>query len=332
MFKNSKNKFFLFLFFIFYFLFPVLNGANAQTELLSSLSAFEISVSNRRPFPNEEITAKIQNVNFDVWKSYVSWILDGKTILQGKAKNEVVFKAGKLGSANILAVSIQTPNGENLKESIILRPADIDILWQANTYAPYFYKGKPFASPQSRITAAAIPYFIYQGKKIAGENLLFKWYLNGDFKIKGWGKDSFVFKTGLFSEEEYEVRVEISSQSEILIQEQTLNITVQNPRIIFYEYSPFEGIKFQKAVSEFKTSAGDYVQFIAEPYFTPNDKIEGLSYEWKMNGQKIANSPPFNMLNFSSEPGASGTVNINLTASYEDLLEKMADSFRIEIQ
>lgn len=332
MFKNSKNKFFLLLFSIFFFLFSILSGADAQTELLSSLNAFEISVSSRHPFPNEEITAKIQNGNFDVWKSNISWFLDGKTILQGKAKNEVVFKAGKLGSANILAVSIQTPNGENLKESIILRPTDIDILWQADGYTPYFYKGKSFAAPLSNVVAGAIPYFIYQGKKIAGENLLFKWYLNGDFKTKGWGKDSFTFKTGLFSGEEYEVRVEISSQSEILVQEQTLKITVQNPRIIFYEYSPFEGIKFQKAVSEFKTSAGDYVQFIAEPYFTPNDKIEGLSYEWKMNSQKLENSRPFNVLNFSSEPGASGIANINLTASYEDLLEKMADSFRIEIQ
>ena len=314
----------------------VINKGSAQISAadlgLSELNDFSISVSNFYPFPNEEITAKIQGANFDFWRANIKWTLNGKTILQGKADDEIKFKVGGLGTSASLTAVIKTQNGESIRKSITLRPTDIDIIWQADTYTPYFYKGKSFISPLSNATVAAIPYFVFQGKKIAPENLLFKWYLNDDFQTKGWGKDSFAFNAGLFSGADREARVEISSQNETLIQQKTLRIPVRNPQINFYEYNSFEGVESAKTISGFKIASGEYSQFIAEPYFVPNDKTRELEFEWKINGQKIANTKPLNILNFSSEAGSAGSALIDLTVSYKDLLEKIKNSFRIEIQ
>ena len=340
MFKNPKIKnvklkilFKSFLFAVLVFGFwPLVYSQTLPGLNLSPSDIFDISVSNRRPFPNEKITAKIINANFDVARADIRWILNGKTILQGKAEDEAVFEVGGPGSSAILTASILTPAGQQIQKSITLRPADMDILWQADAYTPYFYKGKGSVSPSSNVAVAAIPHFIFQGTKIQPENLLFKWYLYDNFQTKGWGKDSFTFKTGLFTGEDYEVRVEISSASEILSQKRSLKITPQNPQIIFYEYNPFEGAKAQKAVSSFVVAGGEFVQFIAEPYFAPNDKLQELVYEWRMNGEKLARLKPFNILNFSSAPGSSGKALVNLTISYENLLEKISESFNIQIQ
>ena len=51
-----------------------------------------------------------------------------------------------------------------------------------------------------------------------------------------------------------------------------------------------------------------------------------------MNGEKLAQLKPFNILNFSSAPGSSGKALVNLTISYENLLEKISESFNIQIQ
>lgn len=311
------------LFFIFYFLY----SASAQT-----ISDFDIQLSNRFPFPNEQITASIVNANFDVLKSDMKWIFNNKIILQGKARDGIVFSVGKLGSSNFLTVSITTSGGEQLQKSITLRPADIDILWQADTYTPYAYKAKQLISPLSNVLVAAIPNFVFQNKKTEPVNLLFEWYLNNEIKIVGWGRDSFTFKTGLFKDENYDIKVRISNANKTLIQEKIIRLAARNPQINFYEYDPLEGIKLQLAVSDFNTQAGGYVQFIAEPYFVPNNQLNNLVYEWLMNGQKINAEPPFNIVNFSSEPGATENVFINLTISFKNLLEKVSNSFNIAIK
>src|SRR3989338_388909 len=315
-FKNQLVRMFFILFSIFYFLFSISGKIDAQTfpDLnLSSSNDFDISLSNRYPFSNEEIKAEIINVNFDILKSDIKWLLNNKVIHKGKAEDKVIFKTEELGSSTSLTAVVAGPGGISIQKTVILRPTTVDLLFQADTYTPYFYKGKSFISPLANATVAAIPHFIFQNKKISSENLLFKWYLNNEFKASGWGKDSWAFKTGVFSGENYDVKVKIANQNETLIQEGILRLTTQNPEIIFYEYGADEGVKFQKAISDFKTAAGEYVRFIAEPYFAPNSQLNGLIYDWKINNQKLmTQEPPFNVLNFSSTPGSSGNALISL--------------------
>ncbi len=315
------------LVYIFYF-----SSTFAAMNFPSS-NDFNISPSNRFPYPNEEIEAKIRDATFDINRSYINWYLNEKLISEGRGNDKINFKAGDTGSKINLSAIIQTPNGTAAKKSVVLNVSDIDLLWSANTYAPYFYKGKNMATPMSEVRVGAIPYFNSPNKKTASENLFFKWFLNDNLENQGQGKDAHTFKTGVFSDDDYNVKVEIASADNRLFQQKSITVKTEKPEILFYEYSPLLGVKSQETVSQFKTFAGDYKQFVAEPFYVPYDKKEELNYEWSVNGQKLKNlNAPLNIINFASEKGQEGLYNMNLTVSYKNLLEKISNSFSVNLE
>lgn len=322
-------KNFLFILFFAYFLF--FNPALAIT--FPNSNDFNILPSNRFPYPFEEIEIKIGDASFDITRSYIVWYADGKKVSESKGNDKINFKAGEAGSKTTITAAIQIPNGGDVRKSITLNVSDIDLLWQANTYTPYFYKGKSFTVPLSEVRMGAFAYFNSQNKKTASENLFFKWFLNDNLEDQGQRKDAFVFKTGVFSDDDYNIKVEISSSDNKLFQQKSINLAVQKPEILFYEYSPLQGTKHQKAISQFKNPVGQYKQFIAEPFFVPYDKKGGLNYEWSVNGQKLKNlNEPLNTINFSSEQGQEGLYNIDLIISYKNLLEKVSNGFSVNLE
>lgn len=331
--KTASFKIFsLFLSVSFFIYFLYFNSISAAINFPSS-NDFNILLSNRYPYPNEEIEAKAKDASFDLNRSYIAWYVDGKLMSEGRGNDKINFKTGEAGSKTNLTAAIQTPSGGNVKKSVILNIADIDLLWQTNTYTPYFYKGKSFAAQLSEVRMGAFVYFNSPNKKTASENLFFKWFLNDNLESQGQGKDAFVFKTGVFNDDNYNVKVEISSSDNKLFQQKSTTLAVQKPEILFYEYSPLEGIKYEQNISQFKNPVGEYKQFIAEPFFVPDEKKEGLNYEWSVNGQKLKNlNKPLNIINFSSEQGQQGVYNVSLTISYENLLEKISGGFSVNLE
>lgn len=299
---------------------------------LSGATDADLRVSTNSPFPFENVKVSLDNADFDLQRSYIKWILNGETISEGKGFDSASFTAGDLGETYNLTVTASDTNGKILRRAKVFTVSDLDVLYSADTYVPYFYKGNALPSPQSEISVAAIPHFLFNGKKINRENLLFKWYLNEEFEKEGWGKDSFSFKTGIFNGEDYEVKVKVSSEKKTFEQEKTIIIKTSRPEIYFYEYNNLDNIKYQKSISEFNLSAGEKISFIAEPFFTPKNSVNRIDYSWKVNGDKTEKSEPFNMMHFSSEAGNLGTADVNLKIEYSNLLDRIESGFRINVR
>lgn len=298
----------------------------------SSFFDFDIGLSTSSPLPFEKVKASIKNENFDVSRSDIIWILNGKTMREGKNENLFLFKTGDLGSVYEITVMIFTPNGIKIEKTKTLYVVDLDLLWQAETYTPYFYKGKALVSPLSKINFGAVPHFVFEGQKISKEKLLFKWYVNEDFETEGWGKDSFSFKTGIFNGDELEIKVNISSGKETLNQSKTTFIKNMKPEIKFYEYNNLDNVKYEKAIYDFQINSGENRKFIAEPFFISKENVDKINYNWEINGIKSKKTEPRNILNFSSEAGFLGTGNVKLKINYNNLLEEIISNFRILIK
>lgn len=298
----------------------------------SSFFDFDLGLSTASPLPFEEVKASIKNENFDVSRSDIVWILNNRTMSQGKNENSFSFQAGDLGLVYEITALIFTPNGTKIEKTKTLYVADLDLLWQAETYIPYFYKGKALPAPLSKINFGAVPHFVFDGQKISKEKLLFKWYVNEEFETEGWGKDSFSFKTGIFNGDELEIKVNISSEKGTLNQGKTIFIKNIKPEIKFYEYNNLDNVKYEKAVYDFQMNSGENRKFIAEPFFISEESVNKINYSWEINGIKSKKTEPRNILNFSSEAGFLGTGNVKLRIDYNNLLEEINNNFRILIK
>jgi hypothetical protein len=184
----------------------------------------------------------------------------------------------------------------------------IDILWQAQTYTPAWYKGKALPVIQSRIKAVAVT------PGISSSKLIYEWYLNFQKNINasGIGKSSFSFQIKNY--EEQVITVRISNQNKNLIDEKSVILSANKakPEIIFYEDSPVYGTLFNKALQGYFNLLKPIFNLRAEPYFFSNANSKALKYKWKMNNDEdITDDESQVVVNFQ-KPEKEGTAVISL--------------------
>ena len=124
------------------------------------------------------MSAKVISYQFDVNRSAITWILDGKPSLKEKAKT-VVFVSPNLGKESILTVNIITNQGVKTSKIKKFSGSDIDFLWSANTSVPAGYKGKALAGRKAFIKITALPnLYLASGITFTGSNLVYDWTFN----------------------------------------------------------------------------------------------------------------------------------------------------------
>jgi len=154
--------------------------------------SFFVDFTPQNPGANTQVSAQVTSYNFDVDRSSISWILNGKKAGAGK---QFSFTTGNIGSQTVLRVSVTTPDGFSLSQTFYLGAAEVDLLWETPAYVPPVYRGKALAVSQSSVKVAAIP----QGFKVSDSSLIYNWNLNGKEmpNLSGKGKNTFNFYTSV---------------------------------------------------------------------------------------------------------------------------------------
>lgn len=297
------------------FAFVFLGGAAAGAVMPNTDSDFSVEFNPEVPGPNERVSAKAVSYNFDVNRSYISWFVNGKLKLRGIGEKNFSFTVGDRGEKISIRVSLANENGADLSETFYFTPAEVDLLWEAKTYTPFFYKGKAMPSPGAEVRMAAIPHFNEYAAKNSS-NLVYKWKLNHKNmpKQSGAGMNYFTFKTrGPLSESI--VGVEVSDYKRTVVAENSVRIVNRDPELLFYRDRPMEGIDYGSAIEKEFDFSGNEISIRAEPYFFPKKALRAAKYDWKMNNRKIHPEGNKNTVNFGFEPGSSGSALIWLKIS-----------------
>lgn len=292
---------------------------------------FTVEIFPENPGPNEKVSAEIVSYSFDVNRSSISWILDGTAKLSGRGEKKFSFSTGNSGSKTTLKVSIMTEKGVPLEKTLIFRPVGLDILWEADTYAPPFYKGKALLSQESAIKITAFPEFIYNGEKISPASLIYDWEINSKKKtdMSGYGKRTISYKLSSFSREE-NIKVVVSSYNKTLIAEKRIKIETTPPKIIFYRENPLEGAQYNKALEKETDLYGGEISVRAEPYFFSNSNLSRLSYQWKMNGDSMGTGERKNVVDFRAGEGITGSALVDLVIQNPiSILQSASNNFKI---
>ena len=294
-----------------------LNFSNAlQNIRTSALSDYlEITTTPNNPKPNEETTITVESNLTDLDKAEITWTRNGRTVTKGVGERSFTFTNGASGILTTINVSIVTNAKETFSKQLSFRPMGVTVLWEADTYTPPFYKGKPLLSAQATVRAIAIPDTVDAKSFLTPQNFSYVWKRGGtvDQTASGYGKNSFSFRAPR-PNESANVQVSISSLDDSVSSSQKILIPVISPFILLYENHPLLGIWHNRPFGSTLNLTKQEISLIAEPYFFSNEEREGGSgafrYIWSLNGKNLENGG--REVTLRNESGTKGSSKISM--------------------
>jgi hypothetical protein len=281
------NKILLFLITIL-LLFPfgktVFGQFNFQTN-----ESISVEMIPEFPEPETVVILKIESYSFDLNSSNVVWYVRGKEVAKGIGLKKISFLNGKIGEDTTISIKVTTNSGGVVEKTFSVNSSTVDIIYEADTYTPPFFKGKPLFSIQSAITFIAIPHLFSYGKELEPEKLIYKWYKDGEIidDLSGYGKNSIKLNSSILGRS-IQMEVEASDPQSGNTAVGFVEVNPISPYVIFYEKDPLYGILFNKALGTEGTLTKKEVGLVAIPYFFSTKNVNyNLSYNWYMNGLQI---------------------------------------------
>ncbi len=264
--------------------------AYAQLSLPGAESALFFSLDPRNPAPGETVRLSLQSVLYDLDASDIVWSEDKDVIAEGGGLKSITLQVGGLGSVRTIGATISGPSGSASAE-ITIAPATLDLLWEADSYTPPFYKGRALPAAGGVVRIAAIPHFIRaNGSTIPPSDIVFSWKRDGQFleSISGRGKASAVLEgPTLFGA--VAITVDAVSADGTLEAQTIVRLADTRSRIEFYENHPLFGILFGQAIGTSAFIPDSEMTFTAIPYFAPANSAsdQALEYDWTVNEQAV---------------------------------------------
>lgn len=285
---------FLKIFSITFLFFSTSLFAHAQIPAFGEVLSFNVSPEN--PRPGQIVTIDIESFSVDLDRAdSITWVVNGDVVSRGAGIKQVQLEAGKLGSKSVVDVIVRGTNLGTISESITITPTEVDLLWEAASYTPPFYKGKALPSSDAEITVVAIPQFVTSnGSKLKSSDLVFTWKKDGKAlgSQSGRGKDSIKIKGPKIFNSTL-IQVDVSSLGSTLAGKGFEVISSVSPEIIFYKNDPILGMIYENALGNIFTLSDEEINITAHPYFFSGNKrvISDFDYAWKVNGSEVSASP-----------------------------------------
>ncbi|MEX0652178.1 MAG: hypothetical protein WD509_01250 [Candidatus Paceibacterota bacterium] len=298
-------------------------------------STLLLTITPTYPSPEEGVTVSIESFSADLHNSNISWFLDTKLVQEAVGITSFTFTAGALGSPTRIDVVAQEPGAPLLSETVYVRPTDMDILWQGDTFTHPLYRGKRLPTTGSAINVEVIPHFINEfGRKFATSELTYVWSVEGKKLTHASGRgENTITITQNKPIKNIPIEIEVASPDGLITRKESLQIPIETSALHIYENNPLLGILFNKAVNSLYSLVGQETNFIAYPFFMSavdrNDS--SLQYSWSLDGKPITLGEDTGSITVSHEGGVRGTALIKVGArNTKEIFQKSDVEFSIE--
>lgn len=276
-----------------------------------------VTITPQIPGPNEQVSIFIESFSANLNKSYIVWSVNGVTKAQGAGVTKFNFENGSLGTVTRVKVTVDTDDGRSLEKTFTFEPASINLVYEALTYTPPFYKGKALFTRQSSLKVVALPEFILPGgRKIDPKNLVYTWKKDGKVlqELSGFGQQSVIIETPIITRPMY-ISAEVSAVGSNLKAEQMIYVEPIEPEIHLYEENLLYGIDWNREIGgRYFMGGRNEIRLIAEPYFFSASfaGAPDMSYIWRINNEQAPIPPNQNFIGLRNESGDSGSSNIGV--------------------
>ena len=304
------------------------DAIDQNTGLPSGMSdQISLNIAPYYPTPNSTVKANVKSQTSNLDKSMFTWTLDGVQIEKGIGIKEIEFKTKGLANTQRLYVRVDKIEGGVFEKTINVKTSEVDLYYEAQTYTPPFFKGKPQFSKQSAVRVIATPRaFDSAGRLIPAEEYVYKWSVNGTVMQdkSGYSRNVFEYSAPLFSKP-VKFSVYVSSLTPGSYGENSITIVPQDAKALIYENNPIYGIIFENVVRGIKKLNRDEISFVAMPYYFSKD-TSYLKYGWEMNGVVIDENSNDRGVTFRQNEGVKGISNIAVNINNETSMFQMSSS------
>lgn len=255
----------------------IIDEINSTGASPISLNAYPLN-----PKPGETVRATVKSYSMDLDRSTITWRLGSKVLATGIGEKSVSFQAGTTGSSQTLTVSVSSTSGQ-ATQSVTFSPAEVDLIWEAKSYTPPFYKGKALMPYQSNVVITAMP-----ASSIDPNKLIYTWKEDGKTlgSMSGYGKKKIEVQTGVIMKP-INVSVVVSSQDGTYSATGKLSINMVSPEPVFYVNSQLLGIQFHYGIDRNILMKNNEMKLKVIPYYFSNPYKHTspvLGYKWSING------------------------------------------------
>lgn len=269
-------------------LFFLLGVSRAFAQVSTGqIDPVQFIVTPDTPGPNQSVSIEVQGIGTFLGSATITWQVNGKAVLSGVGERTVTFTTGALGNETDVHIVINSATQGTIVRDFVFIPSTVNLLWEAGTSVPLFYRGKALYSPGSSLKVLALPTVVANGATISSNNLSFQWSRNGNPMPNQSGKGLSAFSfTGdqLRSGEDVSVDVYLG---DVKVGYGEVVVPASTPKLLLYDHDPLQGTLLDNALPGSVTLTGKEVTLEATPYFFSNDSLAngGLSYAWTLNGQ-----------------------------------------------
>lgn len=282
MLRVHKNIVVITIFVVFCTIFMTTN-ARAQF----SQSDFSFSTNPVSPGPNERVTITIESLSLNLNNYFITWYLNGQKEQGNYGLTSFSFFTGEIGEESRVSTVLQLNSAQVLRRALVVSPVEIDLIWEANTYTPPFYKGKALPNRESTIKVVTIP---QTGQITPNEafDLVYYWKRDGRAVplSSGYGKQAYSFTNNVLKQEEA-IEVSISDRSGSGTGSKSIKIdSFFDPETQIYLRNDDRRLLLNKTIKQNDEIISFPFTLSAQPY-SFSKEIENISFKWNINGQEI---------------------------------------------
>lgn len=322
----------LFISTIFITLSFFLMGASASAQIPAG-DFIQLTTVPEFPRSAQNVVVSLKSSSVDLQNSAITWTVNGAQKEKGKGVTSIETQTGKPGSATRINAAITTNQGVTVQKSLTIHPADVDIVWEADSYIPPFYEGKPSFSYQSNLKIVAVPnFYTSTGARIDPKTLVYTWKQDSTVlgSQSGYGKDSLTIK-GAVVAKPITIGVEVNG-SERRGQAE-LDFEAVAPYIVFYEENPLYGTMYNKAIKDTHPMKSGEITFTAVPYFFSNSGIKNNSveYTWTINNRERTDLKTAKSITLRTKEDVEGISIVGLRLrNLQDIFQSANKSFNVQ--
>lgn len=277
------------------------------------------------PKPGDIVSVRVDSYSTDLNKAYVVWKRDGATFAEGFGVVAVSFVAPEAGQRASIEMSAAKSTGGTVSKKITVAPADLDILYEAETYTPPFYRGRAEFTNSSRVRLVAVPRFIDPdtGLEISGDDLVYTWRVDGvvDQSISGYGRRTAdVF--GELVSRGLEIELEVEAVSSPIRARASILVRDQQPDVAVYEDHPLYGVLFERAVdssSAYPVSSSE-ISLLAVPYSMDIRNLADPRAKWSWLSGEIRGTSAASVT-FRPNEGSVGQADASIRVNHQNFAQ-----------
>jgi hypothetical protein len=284
------------------------------------------------PKPNQTIVAEVSSLATDIDRANISWSLNGRPYQSGRGLKKVEMLAGDNGSTLNITVTVTSVEGERFTDTERIRVSNVELIWEAFSYTPPFYKGKALASHETLIKVVAMPELLTSGGALINpDNLIYTWRKDRTVlgSLSGIGRQSLIFRMPKLSEVS-RVDVEISSIDGTQTTATSIVIQSLDPLVVAYEKHPLFGVDFSRALIGDVLMNRNEINIIATPFYFSAYSADDirLKYGWRINRSNSGINR--NEITLRADEGKKGASSVSFSAeNVKEIMQSAGTSFNI---